>query len=141
MKQDLGKSKVPLSSYAHFWKSTARYSFSAGSEAAQHNVLVDIIVQKVEIGGNIAGRFRLFDTFHENSELYQQVTQPLISMRIVGSITMERMTNNIKWNVLTNKRNGFSDPKTIVYMRASINLEHIVHTKKGYWQELHKVSS
>ena len=75
------------------------------------------------------GRFNFFETFAENSEFYQRVAKPLLSMRTVGSIDVERMIKPIKHNILTKKRNCLHDPKGIALYRASENLKHIMDAK------------
>ena len=67
----------------------------------------------VERHGSMAGRFRFFETYMENNEFYQKVAKPLLSMRTVGSIDVERRVKPIKHTILTKKRNRLKDPKGI----------------------------
>ena len=84
----------------------------------------------MEESGNIKGRFAFFDTFHANSEFYLKIAKPLLSMRAVGSIDVERRIKQMKGNIMTKKRNRLKDPKGVSYLRASENLNHIMHAKK-----------
>ena len=84
----------------------------------------------VEKHGSIQGRFNFFETFAEHSEFYQKVAKPLLSMRTVGSIDVERRIKPIKHTILTKKRNRLQDPKGVALFRASENLRHIMKAKK-----------
>lgn len=91
---------------------------------------VDEVLAWVEKTGNMQGRFALFDTFHANSDFYLKVAKPLLSMRAVGSIDVERRIKTLKGSILTKKRNRIKDTKGVVYMRASENLRHLMRAKK-----------
>ena len=80
--------------------------------------------------GNIDGRLAFFETFHANSEFYLKVAKPLLSMRAVGSIDVERRIKQMKGSIMTKKRNSLKDPKGVAYLRAQENLKHIMHAKK-----------
>ena len=64
----------------------------------------------------------VFLTRAANFEFYQKVAKPLLSMRTVGSIDVERRVKGIKGTILTKKRNKLQDPKGVAFMRASKNL-------------------
>lgn len=91
---------------------------------------VDEVLAWVEKTGNMQGRFALFDTFHANSDFYLKVAKPLLSMRAVGSIDVERRIKTLKGSILTKKRNKIKDTKGVVYLRASENLRHLMRAKK-----------
>jgi len=86
--------------------------------------------QHAENSGNVASRLRWFETFAAHSELYQLIAKPLISMRTVGSIDVERRVKPLKDTILTKKRNRLSDAKANVLYRARENLKHIMNAKK-----------
>ena len=75
-----------------------------------------------------------FGAFAEHSEFYLKVVKPLLLMRTVGSIDVERRIKPIKKEILTKKRNRLQDPKGVALFRASENLKHILKAKKS-WQE------
>jgi hypothetical protein len=84
----------------------------------------------VEKHGAMSGRFQFFETFAAHSEFYQKVAKPLLSMRTVGSIDVERRVKGAKHVILTKKRNRLLDPKGVALYRASENLRHIMKAKK-----------
>ena len=57
------------------------------------------------------------------------VAKPLLSMRTVGSIDVERRVKPIKDSILTKKRNRLKDPKGVALFRASENLNHLMKAK------------
>ena len=67
---------------------------------------------------------------YAHSEFYLLVAKPLLSMRTVGSIDVERRVKPLKHNILTKKRNRLLDPKGQCLFRASENLNHIMACKK-----------
>ena len=87
---------------------------------------------------SIQGRFRFFETFASNSEFYLKVAKPLLSMRTVGSIDVERRIKPIKHTILTKKRNRLSDAKGIVFFRASENLKHIAKAKNSLGKKIYE---
>eukprot|EP00956_Cyclotella_meneghiniana_P034352 scaffold103910_cov23-Cyclotella_meneghiniana.AAC.1 len=91
---------------------------------------VKFVKQHAESSGNVASRLRWFETFAAHSELYQLIAKPLISMRTVGSIDVERRVKPLKDTILTKKRNRLSDAKAAVLYRARENLNHIMNAKK-----------
>ena len=91
---------------------------------------VDDVVKFVEESGNMAARFRWFETFGANSIFYLLVAKPLLSMGVVGSIEVERRVKPLKDSILTKKRNRLSDSKALVMWRAAENLQHIMNAKK-----------
>ena len=99
-------------------------------EEKNQEISIDKVLKWAEETGNIKMRFAFFETFHANSELYLMVIKPLLSMRAVGSIDVERRVKMMKGNILTKKRNRLKDPKGVAYLRASENLKHIIHAKK-----------
>lgn len=103
---------------------------SAQLELNNREFTIDDVLKWVEKSGNINGRFAFFDTFHATSEFYQRVAKPLLSMRAVGSIDVERRIKAMKGNILTKKRNRLKDPKGVSYLRASENVNHITRAKK-----------
>lgn len=75
-------------------------------------------------------RLQFFETYHYTSEFYQKIAKPLLSMRTVGSIDVERRIKPIKHKILTKERNRLLDPKGIALYCASENLKHIMAAKK-----------
>ena len=79
--------------------------------------------------GAITGRFQFFETYAASNKFYQKIAKPLLSMRTVGSIDVERRVKPIKPAILTKKRNRLQDPKGVALFRASENLKHIMKAK------------
>ena len=84
----------------------------------------------MERHGSMQGRFQFFETYAAHSEFYHKVVKPLLSMRTVGSIDVERRVKGLKGTILTKKRNKLKDPKGVALMRSSENLRHIMKAKK-----------
>ncbi len=84
----------------------------------------------VEKNNSMDGRFQFFESYAANSEFYLKVDKPLLSMRTVGSMVVERRIKPIKHTIMTKKRNRLFDPKGVVLYRASENLKHIMMAKK-----------
>ncbi len=97
-----------------------------------NNAMITVAQVKewVEKHNGVEGRFLFFETFAANSEFYLKVAKPLLSMRTVGSIDVERRIKPIKHSILTKKRNRLLDPKGVALYRASENLKHIMKAKK-----------
>ena len=91
---------------------------------------VKFVKQHAKSSGNVAFWLRWFETFAAHSELYQLIAKPLILMRTVGSIDVERRVKPLKDTILTKKRNRLSDAKAAVLYRARENLNHIMNAKK-----------
>ena len=79
--------------------------------------------------GAITGRFQFFETYAASNKFYQKIAKPLLSMRTVGSIDVERRVKPIKHTILTKRRNRLQDPKRVTLFRASENLKHIMKAK------------
>ena len=105
---------------------------ASGEELKLHNkkFLVEDALRWVENTDNIAGRFMVFNTFDGDSEFYQEVAEPLLSMRAVQYIDAERRIKQLKHNIVTKKHNRLKDPKGEFFLRASENLKHIMRAKK-----------
>ena len=82
------------------------------------------------------GRFLFFETFMANNEFYQKVAKPLLSMRTVGSMDVERRVKPIKYEILTKKRNRLQDPKGVALYRTSENLKHIMKAKMALGKKI-----
>eukprot|EP00956_Cyclotella_meneghiniana_P037398 scaffold138000_cov60-Cyclotella_meneghiniana.AAC.1 len=91
---------------------------------------VKFVKQHAKSSGNVAFWLRWFETFAAHSELYQLIAKPLILMRTVGSIDVERRIKPLKDTILTKKRNRLSDAKAAVLYRARENLNHIMNAKR-----------
>ena len=61
----------------------------------------------------------------------QKVAKPLMSMRTVGSIDVERRIKPLKHDIITKKRNKLRDPKGVALYRASENLHHLMRAKQS----------
>ena len=91
-------------------------------KANHKNFSVKDVLEYVEQTGYLQARLQFFEAFHYTSEFYQKIAKPLLSMRTVGSIDVERRIKPVKENILTKKRNCLLDPKGVALYRASENL-------------------
>jgi len=84
----------------------------------------------IENTGSMEARLNWYGTFAANSELYLKVAKPLLSMRTVGSMDVERTVKPVKHEIMTRNRNRLSDPKGVALFRAKVNLKHIMGAKQ-----------
>ena len=84
----------------------------------------------IESNDGIQGRFRFLKAFGRESEFYQWVTKPLLSMHTVGSLDVRRRIKPVKNDILSKTRNRLSDSKATVLYRTSENLNHLMKAKK-----------
>ena len=97
---------------------------------------VEDVRRWVEKHDGVHGRFRFYSLYAASSEFYQLVAKPLVSMRTVGSINVERRAKPIKHTIMTKKRNRLRDPKGVALYRASENLNHIMAAKKALGKKI-----
>ena len=84
----------------------------------------------IETNDGIQGCFHFFEAFGRKSEFYQWVAKPLLSMRTVGSIDVERRIKPVKNDILSKTCSHHSDSKATVLYRTSANLNHLMKAKK-----------
>ena len=82
-----------------------RYSFEHALPAAvsseelksrSESFSISDVKKYAEESGNIDACLAFFETFHANSDFYLRVARPLLSMRAVGSIDVERRIKQMK---------------------------------------------
>ena len=100
------------------------------------NFTIEEVKDWVERHGSVNGRFLFFETFVPNNEFYQKVAKPLLSMRTVGSMDVERRIKPIKQDILTKKRNRLYDGNGVALYRASENLKHIMKAKLALGKQI-----
>jgi 2-polyprenyl-3-methyl-5-hydroxy-6-metoxy-1,4-benzoquinol methylase len=90
------------------------------------------VISFMEETKNVTARIEFFNTFGSNNIFYiMMVARPLLSMRTVGSMDVERMVKPIKHTIMTKHRNRrLKDPKGVALFRLSENLKHIMKAKK-----------
>ena len=89
--------------------------FAAGVHIFSHSINIDDtwtpVKQWMEKNNSVDSIFGLFKTYSANSEFYLKVSKPLLSMRTLGSMVVERRIKPIKHTILTKKHNHLQDPK------------------------------
>ena len=84
----------------------------------------------------MSARLEFFDTFGSNNLFYILVARPLLSMRTVGSMDVERKVKPVKEKILTKYRNRLKDPKGVALFRLRENLNHIMEAKKSLGKKI-----
>ena len=85
----------------------------------------------------IAGRFRFFETYARGSFLYVKVIKIFLSLRLAGSMDVERIAKPLKHQILTKERNMLGDEKATVLLRASENLKLLFDAKMALRTAIH----
>ena len=108
------------------------------SQLAKNNkafMIEDVTTWVVGIG-SMEERLNWFRTFAANSEFFLKVAKPLLSMRTVGSIYVERKVKPIKHTIMTKKCNHLKDPKGCVLFRAPENLKHVMRATEALGKKI-----
>lgn len=90
---------------------------------------IDQVQAWVEEHDCIDGRIRWFEGLARTNEFYQRIAKPLLSMRTVGSIDVERVAKPLKHAILTAQRNKLADGKGTALLRCNQNLKHMLNAK------------
>jgi hypothetical protein len=99
-------------------------------------ITVQEVITWVEETNNVSARLEFFDTFGSNNLFYILVARPLLSMRTVGSMDVERKVKPVKEKILTKYRNRLKDPKGVALFRLRENLNHIMEAKKSLGKKI-----
>ena len=94
-------------------------------------ITVDKVQQWVEKTGTVEHRIQWFVANCQASEFYHLIAKPLLSMRTVGSIDVEREAKTLKHTILTKNRNRTSDGRGVVLMRTCNNLKYLLKMKQS----------
>ena len=65
--------------------------------------------------------------------LYQAVARPLLSVRVTGSMTVERVAKPLKNRVMTKERSRLSSEKSSMLLRVGLNLRFLQASKSKLW--------
>jgi hypothetical protein len=95
---------------------------------------IDRVLEWVEKYKNIDGRFCFFEVYACFSPLYQQVGKRLLSMKIVGSMDVERTAKPFKHCMLSKDRNRLSDEKGGCYVQQGWAESQASPSCKGIYQ-------
>lgn len=101
-------------------------------------ITIDEVIAYAEASKNVTGRIEFFEAFACNSLFYIKVARPLLSMRTVGSMDVERKVKPIKGLILTKHRNRLKDPKGVALFRVRENLNHIMKAKKSLGKKINQ---
>ena len=93
-------------------------------------ITIDEVITFVEETKNVMARLEFFNTFAANNLFFIKVARPLLSMRTVGSMDVERKVKPIKEKILTKGRNRIKDKKGAALYGLRENLNHIMKAKK-----------
>ena len=101
-------------------------------------ITFDDVQQWIEDNGGVAGRFRFFEARGKQSIFYQKVAKPLMSMRTVGSIDVERRIKPVKNDILSKQRNKLTNSKATILYRTSENLRHLMNAKMSLGKKMNE---
>ena len=90
---------------------------------------IEQVYKWVDKHDGLDGRFRFFNVYYPNSDLYIKVIKPLLSMRTTGSIDVERVAKPFKHNILRKAHNRLSDENGRILFRAAQNLRYLMKAK------------
>ena len=65
--------------------------------------------------------------------LYQAVARPLLSVRVTGSMTVERVAKPLNNRVMTKERSRLSSEKSSMLLRVGLNLRFLQASKSKLW--------
>ena len=97
---------------------------------------VDDVKGWVEKYAGVEGRLRWYEMWMRSSLFYQLVARPLLSIRTVGSMNVERLAKPVKHSILTKDRNRLADSKAIIIFRAGQNLKLLQKLKTKLKKEI-----
>ena len=98
--------------------------------------MIEDVTTWVVVTGSMEAHLNWFGTFAANSEFFLKVAKPLLSIRNVGSIDVERKVKPIKHTIMTKKQNRLKDPKGVALFRAQENLKHVMRAKKSLGKKI-----
>ncbi len=76
--------------------------------------IVDIVMwMKNGGGGHMKGHLIWWETFARHTDLYQNIAKPLLSIRTVWSMDVERRAKDLKHEILCPKRNRLSPDQVV----------------------------
>lgn len=116
--------KSAASFFSHkFDDDTPKFSFG-------HKLTLDDVTSWVTKTGGHDSRITWFTVNAPRSPFFLEIAKPLLSVRITGSITVERVAKFIKNSILTKNRNKTGTVRAEMQLRAGLNLRFLYDAKE-----------
>jgi len=105
------------------------------TKAEQKKLTMTDVSEWVNKTGGHDGRLNFFVLHPKDEDLYKLILEPLLSIRSVGSITVERIAKPMKRSVLANYRAAMKEDKAEICLRVGLNLRHLMAARQQIRQE------
>ena len=100
---------------------------------AQHKLTLEEVSDYIQRSGGHDSRLGWWTVHASRSILFTEVARPLLSVRITGSMTVERVAKPLKNKIMTKERANLSSEKGAMLLRVGLNLRFLQSFKAQLW--------
>ena len=100
---------------------------------AQHKITLEEVSNYIRRTGGHDSRLGWWSVHASRSILFTEVARPLLSVRITGSMTVERVAKPLKNKIMTKERANLSSQKGAMLLRVGLNLRFLQSFKAQLW--------